>query len=260
MKKIKNRFFEVYIALALLFLYAPILVLMVFSFNDSKNMGKWSGFTLRWYKELFMDETILTALFNTLTVAIIASVVATIIGTVAAIYIHNMKSKKGKSFILNLNYLPVVNPDIVTGISLMLLFTALGITRGYFTMVLAHITFNIPYVVLSILPKLKQMPANLYEAAIDLGATPLYATWKVVIPQIMPGIITGFLFAFTLSLDDFVITFFTTQGTSNLSLLVYSMAKRGISPEINALSTIMFVVVMVVLIAINLRKPKKERA
>lgn len=247
-----------YVALIFLFLYAPILFLMVFSFNNGRTMGSWQGFTLKWYQELFADKAILNALWNTVTVALLAAVVATVLGTLAAIGIHNFKGRR-KQVVLQCSYLPIVNPDIVTGVSLMLLFVFLGIPRGYWTMVLAHITFNVPFVLFSVLPKLDQMPDHLYEAALDLGATPGRAMLRVVLPQIMPGIVTGFLFAVTLSLDDFVITFFTTQGVSNLSMMVYSMAKRGISPKINALSTLMFVVIVGMLFCINLRVLKGRK-
>lgn len=248
---------KTYLYLVFAFLYAPILVLMIYSFNDSRSRGNWGGFTLRWYAELFRDREIAQALYNTLLIALISSVVATIAGTAAAIGIQNMKKVK-RTVIMNLSYLPVLNPDIVTGVSLMLLFiffrTYTGLGLGFVTMLIAHITFNIPYVILSVLPKLKQLNKNMYEAALDLGASPGYALRKVIIPEIMPGIITGFLLAFTLSIDDFVISFFTTgSGVSNLSIYVYSMARRGINPKINALSTIMFVSVLILLLIVNRR-------
>lgn len=241
------------------FLYAPILVLIVFSFNNSKSRGSWDGFTLKWYMELFHDSDILTALYNTLVIAVISSLVATIIGTAAAIAIHNMK-KVEKTVVMNLTYLPVLNPDIVTGVSLMLLFIFMKLPLGFLSLLLAHITFNIPYVILSVLPKLKQLNKHLYEAALDLGATPSYAFRKVIIPEIMPGIITGMLLAFTLSLDDFVVSFFTTgSGVSNLSITIYSMARRGIHPSINALSTLLFLVVLLLLVVVNNRVSKENQ-
>jgi len=240
------------------FLYAPILVLIIYSFNNSRSRGKWSGFTLKWYVELLHDRQILSALYYTILIAIISSVVATVIGTMAAVGIHNMGKWK-KSLIMNITYLPVLNPDIVTGISLMILFIFVKMPLGFISMLLAHITFNIPYVILSVLPKLKQLNKHLYEAALDLGATPAYAFKKVILPEIMPGIITGMLLAFTLSLDDFVISFFTTgSGVSNLSITVYSMARRGINPKINALSSIMFIVVLLLLIIVNNRMSKDD--
>ena len=241
-----------------IFLYAPILALAVFSFNDSKSMGKWEGFTLKWYESLFQDERIMTALFYTVVIAVIASVVATIIGTITAIGIHNMIKGKLKSTLLSINNLPILNPDVVTGVSLMTLFVFINVEFGFKTILLSHIVFNIPYVILSVLPKLKQLPANIEEAAMDLGATPMYALQKVIIPQIKPGIISGMLIAFTMSIDDFVISFFAAgNGVSNLSIEIYSMTRRGISPEINALSTIMFVVVLALLILSNVNGDKK---
>lgn len=247
---------RLYTFLIFLFLYAPIIILMIFSFNSSKSRGVWTGFTFKWYIELFKNEEVLTALYYTLLVAVLASIISTIVGTFAAIGIHNMTSFK-KRVVLNLNYLPVLNPDIVTAVSLMLLFRFANIDFGFLTMLLAHITFNIPYVILSILPKLKQLNKHLAEAAMDLGATPFYALRKVIIPEIMPGIVTGALIAFTLSIDDFVISFFTTgPQVTNLSITVYSMARRGINPVINALSTLMFLSVLILLIIINKRTSK----
>lgn len=228
-----------YLIIIFLFLYTPIFTLMVFSFNESKTMGKWTGFTFKWYLELFNNNRLMSALYYTILIALLASVISTIVGTIAAIAISKMGGKL-KALILNINYLPVLNPDIVTGIALMSLFIFLKFDFGFTTMLLAHITFDIPYVILSVLPKLKQLPENTLEAAADLGATPIYAIRKVVIPQIKPGIFAGFLMAFTMSIDDFVISFFTTgPGVTNLSIEIYSMARRGIKPEINALSTLM---------------------
>ena len=196
LKKLEKFISRFYLLIIFIFLYTPIVTLMVFSFNDSKSMGKWQGFTLRWYEQLFNNSRILSALESTLIIAIIASITATIIGTFAAIGIHRMRGFK-KQALLNINNLPVLNPDIVTGISLMSLFLIAGslfrIEFGFFTMLLAHITFNIPYVILNVLPKLKQMPTNIEEAALDLGATPWYAMRKVILPQIKPGIFAGFL-------------------------------------------------------------------
>ena len=249
-----------YLILLFIFLYTPIVTLMVFSFNDSKSMGKWSGFTLRWYSQLFQNARIMEALKYTIIIAVISSVVATIIGTLAAIGIHRMKGLPKKT-LLNINNLPVLNPDIVTGISIMSLFififpllNKIGINAqfGFTTMLLAHITFNIPYVVLSVLPKLRQLPSNITEAALDLGATPGYAMRKIILPQIKPGIFAGLLMAFTMSIDDFVISFFTTgPGVTNLSIEIYSMARKGINPSINALSTLMFITVLTLLLIVN---------
>ena len=247
---------RIYTFLIFMFLYAPIIVLIIFSFNNSKSRGVWNGFTLKWYIELFKDREILKALYNTLLIAISSSIISTILGTFAAIGIYNMNGIF-KKIILNLNYLPVLNPDILTAVSLMALFRFSKLEFGLFTMLLSHITFCVPYVILSILPKLKQMNIYLYEAAMDLGATPFYALRKVIIPQIMPGIITGGLMAFTLSIDDFVISFFNPgHGVSNLSIAIYSMARRGINPVINALSTLMFISMLILLFTINKRNDK----
>lgn len=240
------------------FLYAPIAVLAVFSFNDSKSTAKWEGFTLDWYQSLFQNGYIMKSLYYTVLVAIISAIVSTIIGTFAAFGIFYMKTWKQK-LILNINSIPILNPDIVTGISLMTLFVALNIQLGLLTMIIAHVTFCIPYVILSVLPKLKQMPGEMLEAALDLGATPWYAFRKVIFPEIKAGVITGALIAFTLSIDDFVISFFNTgSGVSNLSIAIYSMARRGIKPEINALSTLMFITVLILLIFINKRTKIEE--
>ncbi len=254
-KKLESFIKRFYLILIFIFLYTPIITLMVFSFNDSKSMGRWNGFTLRWYSELFQNARIMNALKYTLIIAVVASIIATIIGTLAAIGIHRMKGLPKKA-LLNINNLPVLNPDIVTGISLMSLFIflkpLLNIEFGFLTMLLAHITFNIPYVILSVLPKLKQMPANITDAALDLGATPGYAMRKIILPQIKPGIFAGLLMAFTMSIDDFVISFFTTgPGVTNLSIEIYSMARKGINPSINALSTLMFVTVLILLLIVN---------
>ena len=247
-----------YLIIIFLFLYTPIFTLMVFSFNESKTMGKWTGFTFKWYLELFNNNRLMSALYYTILIALLASVISTIVGTIAAIAISKMGGKL-KALILNINYLPVLNPDIVTGIALMSLFIFLKFDFGFTTMLLAHITFDIPYVILSVLPKLKQLPENTLEAAADLGATPIYAIRKVVIPQIKPGIFAGFLMAFTMSIDDFVISFFTTgPGVTNLSIEIYSMARRGIKPEINALSTLMFITVLALLIIVNKKQSLTE--
>ncbi len=251
---------RLYLLVIFVFLYAPVLILIVFSFNDSKSRGHWAGLTLRWYGDLFRDKQIMSSLYYTIIVALLASLIATVMGTAAAIGIHNM-NKFRKSVIMNLTYLPVLNPDIVTGISLMLLFIFVNIPLGFATLLMAHISFNLPYVILSVLPKLKQLNKYLYEAALDLGASPLYAFRRVIIPEIMPGIVTGFLLAFTLSLDDFVISFFTTgSGVSTLSIAIYSMARRGINPKINALSTLMFLAVLALLLVINRRTSNSNNA
>jgi len=255
MVKFLKRF---YLCLIFIFLYAPILVLIVYSFNESKSRGHWGGFTLKWYGELFRDRDIIKALYYTFLEALLSSIISTIIGTFSAIGIHNM-GLFGKNSALNINYLPVLNPDIVTGVALMTLFISVNMRLGFLTMLISHTVFNIPYVILSVLPKLKQMNKHMTEAALDLGATPAYALRKVVIPEIMPGVITGALIAFTLSIDDFVISFFNTgSGVTNLSILVYSMAKRGVKPSINALTTLMLITVVILLLLINKRTTKGD--
>ncbi|MCL2698844.1 MAG: ABC transporter permease [Defluviitaleaceae bacterium] len=236
----------------------PIAVLMALSFNASRSRNTWGGFSLQWYAELFRDPTIMRALYVTIAIAVLASVISTAAGTIAAVGLHSM-GKISKRVWLSVNNLPVFNPDIVTGVSLMVLFiSAFRIFRfgslGFGTLLIAHVLFGIPYVILAVLPKLRQMDQNLYEAALDLGATPRQAFLKVILPEISPGIITGAMLSFTMSIDDFVISFFTTgSGVNNISTIVYSMARRGINPMINALSTLMFVVVIILLFIINKR-------
>ncbi len=242
-----------YLGIVLVFLYVPILVLIVQSFNAGKSRAKWEGFSFRWYVELFQDERILNALYVTISIAVLAMIVSTILGTLAAIGIHAMK-KRPQALMMTLTNLPNTMPDIVTGISLMLLFLFTKVERGYVTMLLAHITFDTPYVILSVLPKLKQMNRHTYEAALDLGATPMYALFHVIIPQCKQGIITGAMLAFTLSLDDFTISYFTTSPlVQNLSTLIYSSARKGIDPSLNALSALMFVALLVLLLIVNRR-------
>ncbi len=255
MKKFFKRF---YLGFILVFLYVPILVLIVQSFNAGKSRAKWEGFSLRWYQELFQDQAIMNALQVTVSVALIAMVVSTILGTLAAIGIYSMK-KRPQSIMMTLTNLPNTMPDIVTGISLMLLFIFTKVERGYFTMLLAHITFDTPYVILSVMPKLKQMNKHTYEAALDLGATPTYALTHVLIPECKQGIITGAMLAFTLSLDDFTISYFTTSPlVQNLSTLIYSAARKGIKPSLNALSALMFVSLLVLLLIVNRRTTEKK--
>jgi len=257
---VKKGLSRIYLGIILVFMYLPIVTLIIFSFNESKNMAVWSGFSLQWYERLFGDPVIGQAVWVTLSIALLSAVVATLIGTLAAVGINNYR-RRIRSAVLNITYIPMINADIVTGISLLLLFIFINIPRGYLTMLLAHITFNIPYVILSVLPKLTQMDPQTYEAALDMGASPSYAVRKVVLPQIMPGVFTGLLLAFTMSFDDFVISFFTTQGlTQNLSIYIYSMARVGINPIINALSTIMFAIVITLLFVVNLRIMKKDKA
>ena len=248
---------KIYLALIFILLYAPIVTLIVLSFNQSKTRAKWGGFTLKWYKELLKNEQIMSAFYTTLIIAFISAAIATVIGTAAAIAIQGMK-QKWKTMYMGLTNIPMMNAEIVMGVSLMLLFIAFHMTLGFGTILIAHITFNIPYVILSVLPKLKQTNRYTYEAALDLGASPVKAFFKVVFPDIVPGVLSGFMLAFTMSLDDFVITHFTKgPGIDTLSTKIYTEVRKGIKPEIYALSTIMFVTVLVLLILVNY-SPKEE--
>ncbi|MGN1095786.1 MAG: ABC transporter permease [Eubacteriales bacterium] len=253
----KRHFSGVYAALLLMFLYIPIFILIVFSFNSVKGYS-WEGFSLKWYRDLFSNELIIRSFRNTLIVALIASVLSTILGTLAAVGVFSMKNKAVKGVIKNVTNFPLLNPEIVTGISLMLLFSAVRLGGGWVPLIIAHITFCVPSVFLSVLPKLRQINKNMYEAALDLGCSPAKAFYKVVIPEIMPGIITGFLMALTYSIDDFVISYFTAGNIPTLPITIYSMVKKRVSPEINALSTIMFVLVLLILVIVNARAIRKE--
>lgn len=240
-----------YLGIVLFFLYLPIITMVVLSFNSSKSRARWGGFSFMWYKEMIEDRYIMGALYNTLIIALISSLIATIIGLIAAIGIYNLK-KIPKSIMMSITNIPMVNADIVTGISLMMFFVAFGITLGFKTILLSHITFSIPYVILAILPKFRDMKQNIVDAALDLGATKRQAFFKVVLPEIMPGIVSGFLIAFTMSLDDFIITYFTKgAGMHTISTLVYSQTKRGINPSMYALSTIIFAAVLLMLVISN---------
>ncbi len=253
----KNAFSRIYTGLCFAFLYIPILILIIFSFNSSKG-ATWTGFTVKWYAELFRNEEIIASFINTLIVALAASVFATILGTTAAFGIHSMK-KVSKNVVRTLTYIQILNPEIVTGISLMLLFAYFKMQSGFLTLILAHITFCVPTVVLSVLPKLRQLNTSLYEAAMDLGCNRMQAFFKVVIPEIMPGIVSGFLMALTYSIDDFVISYFTSGTTSQtLPVVIYSMTKKQVTPTIYALSTLLFVGVLVVLIVYNLVDMRAE--
>ena len=249
--------------LVFLFLYLPIAVLIVFSFNDSKSRTVWSGFSLHWYEELFHDEEILSAFSTTITVSVLAAVIATVLGTAAAIGFHSMK-RKPRHLLMTINNIPMTNADIITGVSLMLLFVftgnLLGFSLGFGTLLVAHITFNIPYVVLAVLPKLRQLNPNLGEAAMDLGAPPWQAFWKVLMPELRPGILNGLLIAFTLSIDDFVISYFTAGSeVATLAMQIYAMTRKRISPEVNALSTILFVTVLTLLLIVNFREMHQSK-
>lgn len=248
MKKIFSR---CYMAFIFIFMYAPILTLIVLSFNASKSRAKWGGFTMKWYMQLFQDESIMGTLWNTLSIAILATIISTVIGTVTCIGLM-YANKRTRAVVMNIANIPMINADIVTGISLMLLFQAMHITTGFGTILMAHITFDIPFVMLSVMPRVKTLNQNTYEAALDLGATPLYAFRKAVLPELWPVIIAGGLMAFTMSIDDFIITYFTKgSGYETLSTLIYSEVKRGIQPEIYALSAIIFITVILLLIMVN---------
>lgn len=254
-----------YIALILLFLYAPILVMVIFSFNSSNSTAVMEGLSLHWYAELVGNDTVLNALLNTLILAFTSAIISTALGSVAAVGIFSYKRKWAKSAVMSVTNIPMMNPDIVTGISMMLLFVFLGKflalrnSLGFVTLLIAHVTFNLPYVILSVMPKLTQMDSHLTEAALDLGCTPVKAFFKVVLPSISSGIVTGFIMAFTLSLDDFVISYFTTgPDFQTLPLLIYSMTKKRVTPDMYALSTIMFVSILLLLILFNLSQSKAE--
>lgn len=254
---------RLYISVILLFLYIPILVLIVYSFNESKSRASWEGFSLIWYKKLFNNEQIISALFNTIIIAVISSVVATLIGTFAAIGISRMR-RLPKAVIMNVTYIPIINPEIITGVSLMLLFRIFmdyfNFQMGFISLIIAHITFNIPYIIYSVMPKLRQMNPYLIEAAQDLGCNERQAFVKIVIPEILPGVLSGFLLALTYSIDDFVVSYFTS-GTKieTLPITIAAMTRKRVSPEINALSTVIFIVVLMILLIKNFFDNKKIR-
>ncbi len=260
----KRFFAQTYLWLLLALLYAPIIIIAIFSFTNSKVLGNWTGFSTDLYTSLFSGgahNSLLEAIKNTLSIALISATVSTLLGSIAAIGIFNMHGRK-KQAINFLNNIPMLNPDIITGISLFLLFVSLGISQGYTTVVLAHIAFCTPYVVLSIMPRLQQMNSNIYEAALDLGATPFQALRKIIIPEIRPGMISGFILAFTLSIDDFAVTLFTkgNEGLETLSTYIYADARKGgLTPELRPLSTIIFVVVLLLLIIINVRAKRSAK-
>ncbi|MBU5334437.1 ABC transporter permease [Anaerocolumna aminovalerica] len=249
---------KLYIALILLFLYAPIFILIVLSFNNSKSRSKWGGFTFKWYVELFKNDSIMNALYTTLIIAFLSALIATIIGTAASVGMNSMR-KVPRTILMGISNIPMLNADIVTGISLMVLFLAFNYTLGFSSVLMSHITFNIPYVILSVMPKLKQLNKSTYEAALDLGASPSYAFYKVVLPEIFPGVLSGFLLSFTMSLDDFVITHFT-RGNSidTLSTKIYAEVRKGIKPEMYALSTLLFTSVLILLIIVNRRNDRMK--
>lgn len=255
---------KIYLWILLAFLYAPILIIMIFSFTEAKVLGNWTGFSLKLYESLFsgsVQYSLLSAIWNTFAIALIASVVSTILGSLAAVGIFNLRNR-ARQTVSFMNSIPILNSEIITGISLFLLFVSLGVSQGFTTVTLAHITFCTPYVVLSVMPRLKQMNPNIYEAALDLGATPLQAFWKVILPEIKPGMISGFILALTLSIDDFAITIFTigNEGLETLSTFIYADARKGgLTPELRPLSTLIFVVVLLLLIIINKRADKAKQ-
>ena len=258
-------FAKVYLWVLLLVLYAPIAFIVVFSFTEAKSLGNWTGFSTALYQNLFNGSMqnssgLLAAVKNTLLIALAASVVATILGTIAAIGIYHLHGRR-KNVMTFLNNIPMINPDIITGVSLFLLFVFLGISQGYMTVILAHITFCTPYVVLNVMPKLQQMNPNIYEAALDLGATPAQALRKVLVPALRPGMISGFILSFTMSLDDFAVTFFTrgTIGLDTLSTYIYADARKGgLTPELKPLMSIIFLIILIVLLVINIRQSKQQ--
>ena len=260
----KRFFAQTYLWLLLAMLYAPIVIIAIFSFTEAKVLGNWTGFSTKLYTSLFsggVHHSLLNAIENTLIIAIVAAALSTLLGSVAAIGIHNLRGHK-KMVMNTLNNIPMLNPDIITGISLFLLFVSLGITQGYATVILAHVAFCTPYVVLCIMPRLQQMNPDIYEAALDLGATPLQAMRKVIIPEIKPGMISGFILAFTLSIDDFAVTIFTigTGGLETLSTYIYADARKGgLTPELRPLSTIIFATVLLLLIIINVRSERAAK-
>ena len=259
MKKSKRIFGACIMGFLVAFFYAPILYMIIYSFNDSRSLTKFSGFSLQWYEKMFNDSTMMESLFYTIAIAVLATVISTFVGTITAIGLS--KSKRIlKNIVEQINQIPIMNPEIVTAIGLLMFFSAIHVKKGFMTLLLAHIMFCIPYVILSIMPKLRSLNPNLMEAAMDLGATPWQALTKVVVPQIMPGIISGALIAFTMSFDDFIISYFVTgNGVSNISITVYTMSKR-VNPSINALSTLIIVILTVVLVLMNVVPAMVERS
>lgn len=250
----------VYILIIMAFLYLPIITLVVLSFNEAKSMAVFTGFSLKWYAELLNNRLMMEAVFNTFSIAIIAALVATIVGTMAAIALGGMK-KRTQSALLAMNNIPMLNADIVTGIALMLFFLMIGVQRGYASVLFSHIVFCIPYVLLSVRPRLNKNTDKLFEAALDLGASEKYAFRRIVIPELRPGILTGFLLSFTMSVDDFIITYFTRgAGINTISTLIYSQVKVGIRPSMYALSTIIFAVALIVLLIVNIRQGKEDKS
>lgn len=257
---------RIYMILIFIFLYAPLLTMVLFSFNEANSLSVFTGFSLRWYEDLFRNEEVLEVLSNTLILAALSSVIATVIGTAAAVGIEKMRSRWLKATVTTVSNMPMMNPDIVTGISMALLFVfamklfGMDSIFGFPTVLIAHVTFNLPYVILSVTPKIRQMDRYLPEAALDLGCTPLQSFFKVELPAIMPGVLSGLLMAFTLSLDDFVISYFNTEGDfQTLPIYIFGMTKRTVTPDIYSLSTLLFVSVLLLLILSNVMQGHAER-
>lgn len=256
---------RLYIALILIFLYAPVAIMIFFSFNEGESVWVFSGFSFDWYKSLIHNETMLTALQHTLIVAVLSALISTVLGTAAAVGITALRKKITKSAVMTVTNIPMMNADIVTGVSLMLLFVFVGRlfglkeSLGFWTVLIAHITFNLPYVILSVMPKLNQTDTSLSEAALDLGCTPVKAFFKVVLPAISTGIFTGMIMAFTLSLDDFVISYFTCGHYQTLPIVIYNMTKKTVTPDVYALSTFIFISVFVLLVLYNALQNKSEK-
>ena len=257
---------KAYIYVLLILLYAPLVFIAIFSFTESRVLGNWTGFSTKLYANLFSGNmqgsgSLLSAVENTLLIALVSATVSMLLGTIAAIGIHNLSGRK-KQAVSFLNNIPMINPDVITGVSLFLLFVFLHVSQGYATVILSHISFGTPYVVLSVLPRLRQMNPNIYEAALDLGATPSQALWKVLVPELRPGMISGFILAFTMSLDDFAVTFFTrgTIGIDTLSTYIYTDARKGgLTPELRPLMTLIFLIILILLVVINLRQAKAKK-
>lgn len=260
MKILTNILKKSYLGFILFFTYVPILVMIVLSFNSSKSRARWDGFTLNWYFEIFKNRYIVDALRNTILIALLSAFIATFIGTLAAVAINNM-SRRRKQIYMSITNIPMLNADIVTGISLLLFFIAVKIPLSFWTILLSHITFNIPYVILSIMPRLQGLNNTTYEAALDLGASENQAFMKVLLPEIMPGVVSGFMLSITMSLDDFIITHFTRgAGVNTLSTYIYSQVRRGISPTLYALSSLIFIVILIVLVVYNILSRRKQEA
>ena len=257
---------RIYTAIIFIFLFAPIAILLIFSFNEAKSLSVFSGFSLKWYQELFSSRDTMTALQNTLVLAVTSAVIATLLGTAAAVYMYQVRNRAWKATLKTVTNIPMMVPEIVTGVSMMLLFVFVGRLLGaanalsFWTLLIAHVTFNLPYVILNVLPKLNQTDPHLAEAAEDLGSTPFMAFFKVVLPAVMPGIISGFIMSFTMSLDDFVISYYTTGSDfQTLPLKIFAMTKKTVKPDMYALSSLIFLTVLILLLIVNIGQIKQDR-